>query len=78
MTHLKTVTPPIHSSGNINDKRFVSSGGPFYMPEPLPLASKIVDSGPIHLYEMKMGESDFADLQQDQALHIAFLNFANS
>ena len=72
------LTPPLHSSGNINDKRFVSSGGPFYMPEPLPPASKIVDSEPIHLYEMEVGESDFADLQQDQALHIDFSNFANS
>lgn len=38
------------------------------MPEPLPPASKIADSKPINMYEMEVGGSNFADLQQNQAL----------
>ena len=35
-------------------------------------------SVPIHLYELEVGESDFAALQQDQALLVDFSNFSKS
>lgn len=34
--------------------------------------------GPLHLYELEVGESDFAALQQDQALRVDFSNFSKS
>lgn len=36
------------------------------------------DNGPIQLYELEVGESDFADLQKDQALLVDFSSFAKS
>jgi spindle assembly abnormal protein 6 len=37
-----------------------------------------MDSQPIELYELEVGESDFAALQQDQALLVDFSNFSKS
>lgn len=37
-----------------------------------------MDSNPIQLYELEVGESDFALLQQDQALLVDFANFSKS
>ena len=36
------------------------------------------DNGPIQLYELEVGESDFADLRKDQALLVDFSSFAKS
>lgn len=36
------------------------------------------NSDPVQLYELEVGESDFAVLQQDQALLVDFANFSNS
>ena len=37
-----------------------------------------VDASPIQLYELELGESDFAQLRQDQALLVDFNNFSDS
>lgn len=37
-----------------------------------------IESQPIELYELEVGESDFAALQQDQALLVDFSNFSKS
>ena len=38
----------------------------------------VIDKSPVNIYELEVGESDFAQLQQDQALLVDFSNFSKS
>ena len=38
----------------------------------------IIDKSPVHIYELEVGESDFAQLQHEQALLVDFSNFSKS
>jgi len=67
---LSNSASPLRQSGVLCSNDFMQKNNSCIQP--------VASTDPIHLYDLEVGESDFSDLQQDQALLVEFSNFAKS